>query len=216
MHGHGYPQPVKQPPPTLRLVLLRVVFVTLSIISIGFLAWPMLLRLAVVTRKMRDWILLGALIAVDIVAIGLLDSEPAEITGLAGYLGFFLLVGSLMASVPYYLVAEIRHFQRLRQGAGAYGAGQTPIPGQTPMPGQTPIPGQGYPQQSTPYTTTTAPQTPAAPHFPPPMPPAPADRTPIPTPPQRPAPARIDQVRAELDELSDYLRKHDGNHESGR
>ncbi len=27
--------------------------------------------------------------------------------------------------------------------------------------------------------------------------------------PQRPAPARIDQVRAELDELSDYLRKHE-------
>jgi hypothetical protein len=33
---------------------------------------------------------------------------------------------------------------------------------------------------------------------------------------QRPAPARIDQVRAELDELSDYLRKHDGRHEDGR
>ncbi|MGP4010299.1 hypothetical protein [Streptomyces sp. 4N124] len=205
MHGHGYPQPVKQPPPTLWLILLRVVFVTLSIISFGFLAWAMLLRLAAVTRKMRDWVLLGALIAVDIVAIGLLGSEPAEeISSPAGYLGFFLLMGSLVASVAYYLVAEIRHFQRLRQGAGAYGAGQTPIPG------------QGFPQAATPYTATTAPQTPAAPHFPPPMPPAPADRTPIPTPPQRPAPARIDQVRAELDELSDYLRKHDGNHESGR
>ncbi|MBK3648045.1 hypothetical protein JHN46_46610 [Streptomyces sp. MBT33] len=48
-----------------------------------------------------------------------------------------------------------------------------------------------------------------------PQPPATA-----PAPPQRPAPARIDQVRAELDELSDYLRKHpggsDGNHEGGR
>ena len=41
-------------------------------------------------------------------------------------------------------------------------------------------------------------------------------QSPLPTappPPQRPAPARIDQVRAELDELSDYLRKHDGHHE---
>jgi hypothetical protein len=35
-------------------------------------------------------------------------------------------------------------------------------------------------------------------------------------PPQRPAPARIDQVRAELDELSDYLRRQDGDHEGGR
>ncbi|MEV1081061.1 hypothetical protein AB0I98_22895 [Streptomyces sp. NPDC050211] len=204
MHGHGYPQPVKQPPPTLWLILLRVVFVTLSIISFGFLSWTMLLRLAVVTRKMRDWILLGALVAALIVASGLLVSEPGdEINTPGGWLGFLLLLGSLVASVAYYLVAEVRHFQRLRQG-GAYGAGQTPVPG------------QGYPQQSTPYTAATAPQTPAAPHFPPPMPQAPADRTPIPTPPQRPAPARIDQVRAELDELSDYLRKHDGNHESGR
>ncbi|MFD0505964.1 hypothetical protein ACFQ0G_30105 [Streptomyces chiangmaiensis] len=41
----------------------------------------------------------------------------------------------------------------------------------------------------------------------------PQPRTPVPPPqpqPQRPAPARIDQVRAELDELSDYLRKHEG------
>jgi hypothetical protein len=42
--------------------------------------------------------------------------------------------------------------------------------------------------------------------------PAPAP-APVPAPPppsRRPAPARIDQVRAELDELSDYLRKHPG------
>jgi hypothetical protein len=59
---------------------------------------------------------------------------------------------------------------------------------------------------------------PNAPHTAPAMP-----HTPIPGPPQtgpltapqRPAPDRIDQVRAELDELSDYLRKHDG-HEGGR
>jgi len=45
--------------------------------------------------------------------------------------------------------------------------------------------------------------------------------TPMPQlPPQRATPARIDQVRAELDELSDYLRRHgdrrDGDHEGGR
>ncbi|MEU7050487.1 hypothetical protein AB0A67_19240, partial [Streptomyces eurythermus] len=33
--------------------------------------------------------------------------------------------------------------------------------------------------------------------------------------PRPPAPARIEQVRAELDELSDYLRRQDG-HEGGR
>jgi hypothetical protein len=33
--------------------------------------------------------------------------------------------------------------------------------------------------------------------------------------PPRPAPARIDQVRAELDELSDFLRRSDGNGGNG-
>ena len=47
--------------------------------------------------------------------------------------------------------------------------------------------------------------------------PGPAAHTPVPAPPPRPpAPARIDQVRAELDELSDYLRRQDGGHEGGR
>ncbi|MPY33783.1 hypothetical protein FNH09_21850 [Streptomyces adustus] len=59
------------------------------------------------------------------------------------------------------------------------------------------------------------------------MPQPPLSQTPVPQPPvpqtpppQRPAPARIDQVRAELDELSDYLRKQedprDGRPEGGR
>jgi hypothetical protein len=34
-------------------------------------------------------------------------------------------------------------------------------------------------------------------------------------PPRRPEPARLDQVRAELDELSDYLRRHDGGSTGG-
>ncbi|MEY7979052.1 hypothetical protein AB8O53_22385, partial [Streptomyces pilosus] len=54
---------------------------------------------------------------------------------------------------------------------------------------------------------TPAPQ-PQPPHPPPPAPPRAQ-------PPQRPAPARIDQVRAELDELSDYLRRQDGQQGTG-
>ncbi|MBD9736186.1 hypothetical protein IGX29_31225, partial [Streptomyces sp. H28] len=54
----------------------------------------------------------------------------------------------------------------------------------------------------------------------------PGPATPVPpTTGASPAPQRIDQVRAELDELSDYLRRHDGHdghhgpgghHDSGR
>jgi len=201
MQGHGYPQPAKPPPPTGALVLVRVLFVGISVFCIGFLAWTMLLRLAIVTRKSLDWGLFVAALAADVLSVVLLGSEPGEDVHTAGgYLGITLLLGTLVASIAYYLAADIRHFQQLRQGAYA---------------GQ-PSPAYGYPQPSqpaqppSPYTATTSPQ-----HTPPPMPHTPAPQPPMSTPPpgQRPAPARIDQVRAELDELSDYLRKHD---EGGR
>ncbi|WP_077798486.1 hypothetical protein [Streptomyces sp. JHA26] len=219
MHGHGYQQPVKQPPPTGWLVFLRVLFVVVSVLSIGLLAWTMLLRLAIVTRKGLDWGLFVAALAADALALVLIGTEPGdEVHTVGGWTGMALLFGTLVAAMAYYLAADVRHFHQLR-----YGAGYAPAP----------APGYGYPQPpAAPYTATTVPQTarqPTAPHplhTPPPMPPAPVPTpppvqapTPAPAPvppPHTPAPARIDQVRAELDELSDYLRRHDGNGDGTR
>ncbi|WP_046731708.1 hypothetical protein [Streptomyces humi] len=207
MQGQGHAQPVQRPPHNAVLVLLRLVFVATGVLSLGFLAWVMMLRLAVVTRRSADYGLLVAVAAADVLSLVLLGSEPGDdVHTTGGYLGITLLFGALLATVVYYLVADVRHFQRRRE---AYAA-QT----------------YGYPPPVSPYTTGTAPldtrpphtqqpHTPS-PHTPPPIPRQPAAHPPIPAPPQRPAPARIEQVRAELDELSDYLRKHDGHHESGR
>ncbi|MFF7748866.1 hypothetical protein ACFZCP_06340 [Streptomyces sp. NPDC007971] len=206
MQGHGHGQPVKQPPHTAWLVFLRVLFVALGLFSIGFLAWVMPLRLAAVTRKALDWGLFVTVLVLDILSIVLLASEPGdEIHTTSGYLGLFLLLGTLVGAMAYYLVAEIRHFMLQQQAYAARG----------------PAPAYGYPGPANPYTASPAPTVPVGPHTPPPIRPAPVPHTPVPQPPpptlppQRPAPARIDQVRAELDELSDYLRKHDG-HPDGR
>ncbi|MGQ4415646.1 hypothetical protein ACN6LA_000311 [Streptomyces sp. SAS_269] len=196
MQGHGYAQPVKQPPHNAWLVLLRVLLVAFGVLSAGFLAWAMLLRLAAVTRRSLDWGLFVAALAADVLAIVLVGSESGdEVHTPGGYLGMTLLLGGLVVITVYYLVAEIRHYQRLRQ---AYGSGA--------------VSGYGYPGPAVPFLATTTPQTPVPAR-------PPAQHTPVPQappvapPPQRPAPARIDQVRAELDELSDYLRKHDGHHD---
>ncbi|KUO18952.1 hypothetical protein [Streptomyces dysideae] len=213
MHGHGYTQPVKQPPPTGWLVFLRVLFVVISIFSIGLLAWTMLLRLAIVTRKGLDWGLFVAAIAADALALVLVGTEPGdEVHTVPGWTGIGLLFGTLVASIAYYLAADVRHFHQLRYG------------GYAPQP--QPAPAYGYPNAAmpSPYATTVPqpPLAPLTPHTPPPASPTPVPQPPPPTtpPPQRPAPARIDQVRAELDELSDYLRSHDGrqdgDHEGGR
>ncbi|MFJ3232522.1 hypothetical protein [Streptomyces sp. NPDC086787] len=202
MQGHGYAQPVKQPPDPAVLVLLRVLFVAIGWLCIGFTAWVMLLRLAIVTRRSLDWGLLVAVLAADVLSIVLLAGEPGdEVHTAGGYLGITLLLGGLVATTVYYLAADIRHFQRQRES----------YPAQHPM-----APPYGYARPSSPYTATTVPSSPTGtqpPHTPVPVPHTPP---PIPAPPQRPAPARIEQVRAELDELSDYLRKHDRHgHESG-
>ncbi|GAA4078277.1 hypothetical protein [Streptomyces shaanxiensis] len=217
MQGHGHTQPVKPPPPTGWLVFLRVFFVVLSVLSFGLLMWAMMLRLAIVTRKALDWYLFVATVVVLFLSFYLLGSEPGEeIHTAGGWTGLALLLGGMVLSISYYLSADIRHFHQLR------------FPGYSGR--QPPAPAYGYPQPQSPYTTASVPQPPPMPHTPvprTPVPPSPAPRdaaphSPVPPPPapQRPAPARIDQVRAELDELSDYLRRHDGrpdgNHEGGR
>ncbi|MFF9771666.1 hypothetical protein ACF1GT_34700 [Streptomyces sp. NPDC014636] len=211
MHGHGYGQPVKQPPHTAWLVFLRVLFVALGFLTIGFLAWAMMLRLAAVTRRSLDWGLFVAVLAADILSLTLVATEPGdEIHTTGGYVGLVLLLSTLVGTIAYYLAADTRHFLLRQQ---AYQA-------------QRPAPAYGYPAPAGPYGSTTVPILPAAhrtpaappavPHTPPPLPHTAAPRPPSATPPpQRPAPARIDQVRAELDELSDYLRRQDG-HEGGR
>ncbi|MEV5953597.1 hypothetical protein AB0M11_07440 [Streptomyces sp. NPDC051987] len=210
MQGQGHAQPVQRPPHEAVLVLLRVVFVAMGVCSLGLLTWVMMLRLAAVTRRSADWGLLVAVGASDVLSLVLLGNEPGDdVHTPGGYLGIILLFGTLLGTIVYYLVADVRHFQRQR---AAYTSQATRT--------------YAYPPPGSPYTTGTLP--PAAPHTPPPhtplshtppphtvppMPGPPLAQPATPGPPGRPAPARIEQVRAELDELSDYLRRHDGHRE---
>ena len=192
MQGHGQAQPVKPPPSTGLLVSLRVFFVAVSVCSFGLLGWTMMLRLALVTRKSLDWGLLVATFAAEALGLVLIGTEPGdEIHTPGGWTGLALLFGSLVPVISYYLAAEIRHYQRPSHTFTGYAAHQQP-----------PAHAYGYPQP--PYVTSAGPLTPVPPMT------RPRSSAPAPVPPpQRPAPARIDQVRAELDELSDYLRKQE-------
>ncbi|GHE00706.1 hypothetical protein [Streptomyces alanosinicus] len=200
MQGLGYGQPVKQPPHTAWLVLLRVLFVAIGIFSIGLLVWVLLLRLAIVTRRSVDWGLFFAALAADILSLVLMGTESGdEVHTPAGYFGLFLLLFTFVATIAYYLTADIRHAAHQRQAYEAQRTAQAQA-------------GYAYPAPMSPYAAATVPTTPpmqVGPRTPPPVP-----RPVVPQPPQRPAPTHIEQVRAELDELSDYLRKHDGRHDS--
>ncbi|WP_406861354.1 hypothetical protein ABZO31_13195 [Streptomyces sp. HUAS MG47] len=184
MYGHGHPQ--QQRPGQGALIGLRVLFVAMPVLTCGFLAWAPLLRLAILTRRTRDWVVFGLSVLLDITLIAGLawvgeQKEPSDLSVVLFLINALLL---FCGSISYYLVAEIQHF--------AAPAGPAAVTGG----------GYGYPS-----TAATVPSPGYAQPRPVPQPAPPQPQPPVqaPQPPQR-----IDQVRAELDELSDLLRKEEG------
>ncbi|MEV6163070.1 hypothetical protein AB0L71_14285 [Streptomyces sp. NPDC052052] len=197
MHAPGHPPtPPRRVPGRAWTVSMRVLFCALSVCSFGLLLWLPLLRLAIVRRRAADWWLTGAafvLVCVLFLVIGRDGSD--EPTGIDDILIPVLLL-VMVAAPTYYLVADIRHHEQLRKQnlPGAYASPPAPESGYGYAP-PAPMHGPGTAPTPAPAPVSAPVPAPAAP----PVPPAPPHRSP-----------RIDQVRAELDELSDYLRKEEG------
>ncbi|MFI1786594.1 hypothetical protein [Streptomyces rubiginosohelvolus] len=203
MHGYG---PMPQQPTTSRpspatLTTVRVILVALTVLSCGLLGWAPMLRLAIVTRRPRDWFLLVVVVALNIGLFAFImatPDDPDQMSDAAALFMMLWILGLLAGVITYYLYAEIRHYNTLGAPApyGTPGHPAPPLPYQQQhvAPHQQPRQHQPQPQQHqqpNPYTAPTTPPTPT------------------------PAPQRLDQVRAELDELSDYLRKENKDSRDG-
>ncbi|WP_241989760.1 MULTISPECIES: hypothetical protein [unclassified Streptomyces] len=185
---------------------MRVLFPALAICSLGLLLWAPLLRLACVRRRAADWWTAGAGFVLVCVLLPIIGQDgPEGETNRLDDIFIPLLLIAMAGACAHYLVADIRHYARLTarfpdrgtalpQPAPHYGYATT-VPLPTPLYGpHVPLPAP--PPYAPPRAQPPAPRPHTTPH------------TPTPTPP--PPPHRIDQVRAELDELSDYLRKEEG------
>ncbi|MFE7337960.1 hypothetical protein [Streptomyces griseus] len=199
MHGYGLTpqQPTTPRPSQATLTAVRVILVVVTVLSCGLLGWAAMLRLAIVTRRPRDWILLVVVALLNgglFVFIMATPDDPDDMSDAAAVVLFLWLVGVLAGVITYYLYAEIRHYSSLGSpppSASPYAATAPVHP--TPLPYQQQHHVQPQPHhQPNPYTVQTPPLTPT------------------------PAPQRLDQVRAELDELSDYLRKENKEHKEHR
>ncbi|MFH9587228.1 hypothetical protein ACH4MW_16205 [Streptomyces luteogriseus] len=210
MYGHGAAPP---PRSAATVISLRVLFAAAGFLTCGVLACVPLFRVAVLRGRALDWVLAWVSLPLAITCFVVIGTLPEDDYRTDIALAMILLLGA--AAAIYFLVVDIGHHGERRRFAG-YASPHAPTVAQSPY---------GYPHQPPPYapTSTPVPQPPGphtpAPHHTPPV----AGPVQPPPSPQRPAPARIDQVRAELDELSDYLRRHesegrrdDGNHEGGR
>lgn len=196
MHGYG-PTPQQQTtsrPSPATLTTVRVILVTVTVLSCGLLGWVAMLRLAIVTRRPRDWVLLGVVMVLNAALFAFIvrtPDDPDDMSDASVLLMLLWIVALLAGVITYYLYVEIRHYSSLRSLG-------SPPPYTAPAhPG--PLPYQQHPAQQqqhqhpqpNPYTVQTPPPTPT------------------------PAPRRLDQVRAELDELSDYLRKENKENRDG-
>ncbi|CAL9455285.1 hypothetical protein SUDANB120_02526 [Streptomyces sp. enrichment culture] len=189
MHGPGLP-PQQPQPSSGGAVALRVLFALLPVLSCGFLGWATMLRLAIVTRKSADWILLAVNFGLTVGWLALIGADPTPNTdGWQGNTGAFGTILTGVATCIYFLVADIRHHEA--KAAARSAAWYPPQPAAPYVPPQQAAgPAYGYPQPHQPVHHTPTPV------------PRPAQPGPGPV-----TPPRIGQVRAELDELSELLRK---------
>jgi len=193
MYGHGAQPPTRT---SGTVILLRVLFAAAGILSCGLLACLPLFRVAVLRRRRGDWLLAWLSLPLSVVGFAVVGALPESDSRSDIALTVLFLLSAF--STAYFLVFDIDH-HRTAPPFGKMPSQTTAVvpPGHTtPVP---PQPGYGLPPGQ-PYVVTQPPTQPSPPPYAP-VPPSPQ--------PQHPAPARIDQVRAELDELSDYLRKHE-------
>jgi hypothetical protein len=164
-------------------ITVRVLFAVGSILSCGLLACVPLFAIAFLRERKRwyDWTLAGLSLPASIGAFAVVGSLPETDHRTDAAMVFLLSLGA--AGAVYYLVFDMSRSRRQQSLPAPYfppaAQGYTP-----PVP---PQPGHSYGYPSPPVAV--------------PAPPKPL------LPPARAGHPRIDQVRAELDELSDILRK---------
>ncbi|WNE97050.1 hypothetical protein PS467_17775 [Streptomyces luomodiensis] len=192
MHGHLPAPPQPRPATTALVVLLRVVLVTVTVLSLGILSWTAMLRIAILRRRPLDWVLFWVSCALVMAALVQLGTGPDDEPGTLGYISLAVLFCLAAGVSAHYLIADIRHHRVAR--------------GPVAAPPPPPFPAPGYAPAPPPYGFV-----PRQPHPPAYSQPQQQQQAQQPQQPQQPLrPQRIDRVRAELDELSDYLRKEQG------
>ncbi|EFL32667.1 integral membrane protein [Streptomyces viridochromogenes DSM 40736] len=193
MYGQGAAPPSRS---AATVISLRVLFAAAGVLTCGFLACVPLFRVAFLRGRALDWAAAWVSLPLSIACFAVIGVLPESDFRTDIALAVIMLLG--VGAAVWFLIVDIGHHSAPPRQFAGYAPPHAPtVPTQ-----QSPQSPYGYPHPTSPYTpsSTPVPQPPS--HQPP--------QHPVPPSPQRPAPARIDQVRAELDELSDYLRRQDG------
>jgi hypothetical protein len=204
MYGYGPSSPAGPPPvpgpapavaaprrgPGARALIMRTLFASFPVWSLGLLSWVPMLRFALQRRRSLDWAVLGLYVLLTVGLLVWLDllptteTEEGEVAEVSALVGFFWL--SLIVAATVHAVRGDR-FER---------------PGRAPAVTHTPV------AYTAPYYAPPAPYGPPSPYGPPPAAAPGALAGPATAPPSSASP-RMRQVADELDELGAFLRKEE-------
>ncbi|MDX3238021.1 hypothetical protein PV392_20515 [Streptomyces sp. ME03-5709C] len=192
MNGPGPVPPYPPAQSRATAITLRAVFLTITAISCGFLSGLPLLHLAIQRRRTMDWVFFWICTAVSIASFATVGTLPEQ----SPWTDVAMLTA--IALVPlvgvHYLVADLAlHRTAAMPGYPPYGTTVPYPPPHHPEPPRPPVDDNPYRSSPPPPPPPVPPQSPVPPH-----------------PHPHPHPPRINQVRAELEELSDLLRKQEG------
>ncbi|MEV7421324.1 hypothetical protein [Streptomyces sp. NPDC091212] len=234
MNGYGPPPPQAPRGDRSLQIALRVFFAALPLVSCGLLCWVTMLRLASVTGRRLHWLLCALTTVLVAGCFGVLMTDSSEdLSATRSNVSIGVLLLAAVAVLAYYLYAEIAHFTDRIAPSPGYGPPAPPVqPGYgypawtkaptvpaSPLAAPPPLPPHQQYESHPPHQQYES-QQPRQPHpsqqpqphsgssfgpADPFAPPASAASTPPDTRPRAEQP-RIQQVRAELDDLSDILR----------
>ncbi|WP_329399544.1 hypothetical protein [Streptomyces melanogenes] len=99
-----------QSPASVKVITVRVVFSVLVVLTLGLLAWTAMLRLAIMRRTRRDWLLFWGQLTVNIGCLSMLHTHFKDTW--VSNLGMAVLLVQGLVVVVYYLVVDIHFHQR--------------------------------------------------------------------------------------------------------
>jgi hypothetical protein len=200
MYGPPLAQPPQPARPGTRALVVRGLFASFPVWSLGFLAPVPFLRFALLRRRPLDWAVFAlycALTFVEVVLIYRVPDDESTVSFLAG-----LFIVAYLAGAPVHACLG----DRFPRPAAATATAGFPVPPHAHPPAAP----YAVPHAAAHVTPPVAPHAPAAAPY------APSVAAPPPAPPSPVAPAapgpspRMRQVASELDELGEFLRREEG------
>ncbi|WP_329121667.1 hypothetical protein [Streptomyces sp. NBC_01465] len=101
-----------------KTIVVRIAVAAVLVLTIGFLSWAAMLRLAILRRTRRDWLLFWASAVVTVVCVAMLEERFKD--SWVSNTGMIVLLVQMAAVAVHYVVADTRFHRNPVWAPGLY------------------------------------------------------------------------------------------------